>query len=171
MQSAHGPRRIGNNGVVTIVHEQSWVPPLDVAALRTLSHAFDRDGVVSAMVIGSQARGTAGPLSDIDIAYWHETELNPKARTSLRLQLVAAASTALGTDEIDVVPLNHASPLLRQRAVRDGNRFIERDAKARVRFEARAIIEYLDTEPLRAVLSRGLRKRIREDRFGRRRQH
>jgi predicted transcriptional regulator len=52
--------------------------------------------------------------------------------------------------------------------VRDGQRLIERDHATRVSLEAGAIVEYLDTEPLRAELARGLRHRIEEGRFGRR---
>jgi hypothetical protein len=66
------------------------------------------------------------------------------------------------------VPLNHAPPLIRQRAIRDGRRLLERDRKIRVQLEARAIIEYLDTIPLREELARGQRNRIHEGRFGRR---
>lgn len=156
---------------MTVVDENARVPAVDDAALARLAEVFDRDGVVAAMLIGSQARGTAGPLSDIDIAFWHSPGLDPKARLDLRLRLTAAASRALGSGEVDVVPLNHASPLFRHRAVRDGRRFAERDPKWRVRLEAHALIEYLDTEPLRDTLSRGLRKRIREGSFGRRPQH
>jgi len=52
--------------------------------------------------------------------------------------------------------------------VRDGRRLIERDPRARVRFEARAMLDYLDTKPLRDELARGLRHRLEEGRFGRR---
>jgi uncharacterized protein len=135
--------------------------------LEWLSRALDRDGVVAAMLIGSQARGTVGPLSDVDIAVWHDPELDPSASLQLQLSLMAAASSAIGTDEVDVVMLNRAPPLMRHRAVRDGRRLVERDPVARVRFEARALLDYLDTKPLRAEMSRGLRKRIKEDRFGR----
>jgi predicted nucleotidyltransferase len=153
---------------MTVVDEKARVPPLDAAALDRLAGALDREGVVAAMLIGSQARGAAGPLSDIDIGVWHEPGLDSAARLGLRLELAAAAARALGTDEVDVVLLNGATPLMRHRAVRDARRLVERDPKARVRLEARAILEYLDTKPLRAELARGLRHRIEEDRLGRR---
>jgi predicted nucleotidyltransferase len=92
------------------------------------------------MLIGSRARGSAGPLSDVDVGVWHEPGLDPAERLRLRLDL-AAAARALGTDEVDVVLLNGATPLMRHRAIRDAQRLVERDPKARVRFEARAILE------------------------------
>jgi uncharacterized protein len=153
---------------VTVIDQRARVPRLDRAALDRLAGALDREGVVAAMLIGSQARGSAGPLSDIDIGVWHEPGLDPKALFKLRFELTDAAARALGTDEVDVVLLNGATPLMRHRAIRDARRLVERDPKARVRLEARAVLDYLDTAPLRAELARGLRHRIEEDRYGRR---
>jgi uncharacterized protein len=153
---------------MVVIDEKSRVPAIDEVALGRLSHALDRDGVVAAMLIGSQARGTSGPLSDVDIAVWHDPGLDPRGRFDLQLSLVQGAGSALGTDEIDVVMLNQAPPLLRHRAIRDGKRLVERDRDERVRLETRAILEYLDTAPLRAELGRGVRRRMEEGRFGRR---
>lgn len=134
--------------------------------MKRLAEALDREEVVAAALIGSQARGRVGPLSDVDVGVWHVPGLDPAARLDLRLELTAAAARALGTEEVDIVLLNQSSPLMRHRAVRDGRRLVERDRQARVRFEARAILDYLDTKPLRAELARGLRHRIEEGRFG-----
>jgi hypothetical protein len=153
---------------MTVVDEKARVPPLDAPARERLARALDREGVVAAMLIGSQARGSAGPLSDVDVGVWHEPGLDPAGRLRLRLDLAAAAARALGTDEVDVVLLNGATPLMRHRAIREAQRLVERDPKARVRFEARALLDYLDTKPLRVELARGLRHRIEEDRLGRR---
>lgn len=153
--------------VMTVIDETSRVPPVDEPARERLARALDRDGVVAAMLIGSQARGTAGPLSDVDVAVWHEPELEPAEQLRLQLKLAREACRALGTDEVDVIMLNGGPPLLRQRAIRDAVRLIERDHDERVKLETRAILDYLDTKPLRAEMSRGLRHRIEEDRFGR----
>lgn len=153
---------------MTVVDEKSRVPPLDAAALERLNHALDHKGVVAAMLIGSQARGDPGPLSDVDIAIWHDPELDSRDRFELQLDLVDGAGRALGTDEVDVVLLNNAPPLMRHRAIRDGKALIERDRDERVRLETRAILDYLDTAPLRAELGRGVRRRMKEGRFGRR---
>jgi hypothetical protein len=148
--------------------EKASVPMVDPAARERLSDALSRDGVVAAMLIGSQARGNPGPLSDVDIAYWHAPGLNRDERWNLRLELIGGAEAALGTSEIDMVPLNEAPPLMQQRAIRDAVRLVERDRDERVRLETRAILDYLDTEPLRVALRKGLKRRIEEGRFGRR---
>jgi hypothetical protein len=153
---------------MVVIDEKSRVPLLDEAALSRLGHALNHDGVVAAMLIGSQARGTVGPLSDVDIAVWHEPGLDSRERLNLQLGLARDAGRVLGTDEIDVVMLNHAPPLIRHRAIRDGRRLVERDHDERVRLETRAILDYLDTAPLRTELGRGVRRRMEEGRFGRR---
>lgn len=153
---------------MAVIDEKSRVPPIGEATLERLTGALDRDGVVAAILIGSQARGTAGPLSDVDLAVWHDPKLDTRGRFDLQLALAGDAGRALGTDEIDVVMLNHAPPLLQHRAIRDGKRLVERDHDERVRLETRAILDYLDTAPLRVELGRGVRRRMEEGRFGRR---
>jgi predicted nucleotidyltransferase len=147
--------------------EKAQVPKVDAAARERLSVALDRDGVVAAMLIGSQARGNPGPLSDVDIAYWHDPGLDRDQGWDLRLALIGAVEEALGTSEIDMVPLNEAPPLMQQRSIRDAVRLIERDHNERVRLETRAVLDYLDTEPLRMALRQRLKRLFEEDRFGR----
>lgn len=151
---------------MTKLDERSPRIELSEERLASLAAALDRDGIVAVALFGSQARGRGGELSDVDIGVW----LDPDADRSLDAQLAlrAAAARALGTDEIDLVVLNRAPPLLRHRAIGSQRVVLDRDPRLRVRFETRALIEYLDTKPLRAELARGLRNRLAEGRFGRR---
>lgn len=153
---------------MTKVDEKAFVPEIDDDALRRLSEALDKEGVVAAMLIGSQARGEAGPLSDVDVAVWHEPELDRDQKWELQMSLIGAAQDALGSNEVYVVMLNYAPPLLQHRAIQDAVHLVERDKDQRVRFETRAILDYLDTEPLRLALKEGLKRRSKEGRFGRR---
>lgn len=152
---------------MTKVDERAFVPEIDDDALRRLSEALDKDGVVAAMLIGSQARGEAGPLSDIDVAVWHDPDLDRHERWNLQLALIGAAGEALKTNEVDVVMLNHAPPLFQHRAIRDAVRLVERDRAQRVRFETKALLDYFDTEPLRVALKENLKREIDGGRFGR----
>jgi uncharacterized protein len=153
---------------MTIVDENSRVPALDADAKARLARALDRPEVFAAYLIGSQARGSAGPLSDVDVAILHGPDLTPSKRLDLRLALAAAAGSALGTSEVDVVLLNGAPPLLRHRALRDGVRLLDNRPKERIAFQVRTLNDYVDTEPLRQLLSNRLRRSITEDSFGRR---
>lgn len=74
---------------MTIIDERSHVPRLDQAALERLARALDREGVVAASLIGSHGRGTAGPLSDVDVGVWHDPALDSPARLTLRLELAS----------------------------------------------------------------------------------
>lgn len=131
--------------------ETAEVSPADEAALEQLTEVFDHEGVVAAMLIESQARGTPGPLRDVDIAAWHDPELEPAAAKQLQAQLTADAAHALGASEANLVMLNRESPAMRYCAIRDSERIIERDRDERVRLEARAILDYLDTASLREL--------------------
>lgn len=153
---------------MTKVDERAHVPPPNEAALERLAAALDREGVVAAMLIGWQARGEMHALSDVDIAVWHQPDLDPGRRLRLELDLVAGAEAALGTDQIDLIMLNRAPPLLQHRAIAERGRLVERDHEERVRLETRAVLDFLDTERLRTEQGRGLRRRIAEGRYGRR---
>ncbi|MGI8414465.1 MAG: type VII toxin-antitoxin system MntA family adenylyltransferase antitoxin [Solirubrobacteraceae bacterium] len=152
---------------MTKVDEHAVVPPVDDAARARLAAALDLPGVISALLYGSQATGKAGPLSDVDVAVWLDPELPGSERYQLQLELMVNASEALRTDEVQVAILNEATPLLRHRAMRDGVRLLDRDPRTRIRLETRALLEYLDTAPLRTVLAEGLKHRIEEGHFGR----
>jgi predicted nucleotidyltransferase len=106
---------------MTVVDQASRVPAVDAAAISRLTDALDRPGVLAAFLFGSQARGTAGLLSDIDVAVLHTEEITPRQRLDLRLDLASRAGAALGTGEIDVVLLNGAPPLLRDRVLGDAS--------------------------------------------------
>jgi uncharacterized protein len=144
-------------------------PPIDIddAARARLRDALDCDGVVAASMFGSQATGRAGPLSDLDVAVWLDPTLSDSERFRLRLELTGLAASALATNEVDLVVLNDAPPLLKHRALRSGVRLLDRDPIARVRLESRAVSEYLDTRPLRERLTAAMRRRIDEGSFGR----
>lgn len=72
----------------------------------------------------------------------------------------------LGT-EIDLVDLHVVtSPLLKHRAVIRGQLLYCTDHARRQRLERQVFHEYEDTEHLRSVQNQGLRRRIKEDLFG-----
>ena len=152
---------------MTKVDERARVPALDGPARERLAAALDREGVVAAMIIGSQASGHASPLSDVDVAVWVGDELSDPERRTLRARLHAAAVSTLRTDEVDLVILNGTPPLLRHRALRERVLLLDRDMERRVGLEVRAVLDYLDTAPLRAARARALRARLASGSFGR----
>jgi predicted nucleotidyltransferase len=114
------------------------------ALMTDLSAIFTDEQVVVAYLFGSQARGDAGPLSDVDVAVLLEGGLSPAEALALRLRLIEAIGRALHTERVDVAPLNNAPYLLQHRAIRDGRVLFCRDELARVRYEFRVLRDYLD---------------------------
>jgi predicted nucleotidyltransferase len=153
---------------MTVVDQTSRVPVVDDATISRLTEALHRPEVLAAYLFGSQARGTAGPLSDIDVAILHDGALGPSRRLDLRLELMSRAASALATGEIDVVLLNGAPALLRDRVLRDGLVLIDRDPALTAGFRQDTAREYAAGERDRIELSRRLRRRIQDGSFGRR---
>ncbi len=95
-------------------------------------------------LFGSAARGKQGPLSDFDFAFQAKSGLNPKKRFALKLNVRDRMSRALKTNDIDIVDLEEAPPLLVHRILKDGKILYCASPRHRVRFEFARLTEYLD---------------------------
>ena len=124
-----------------------------------------QEGVVLAYVFGSLARGDAGPLSDVDVAVLLPEMMSPDQVYGVTLRLAADVPALLGCPA-DVVALNIAPPLLRFVVIDEGMVLLNDDDDLRIEFEARTIVEYLDTKHLREIQRQYLYERIREGTFG-----
>lgn len=98
-------------------------------------------------LFGSLSRGTAGPLSDIDIGLLLAD--SGRADDKVCERTLEALCRRLQTSRIDVISLADATMPLRYHVVRDGSLVLCRDAAALERFIAESILQYLDFKPLR----------------------
>jgi len=121
---------------------------------QALASVFDRFPVVAAYLFGSQAAGSATPLSDVDIAVILAPDV--PAPGNVQAALISDLMLVLRRSDVDVAVLNYAPPLLKERAISGGRLIYCRDETARVRFEVAARREYLETQPLRDVQDRAL---------------
>jgi predicted nucleotidyltransferase len=117
--------------------------------LPQLAQIFARHSVVLAYLFGSQATGQTGPLSDVDIAVLLESNIARDQWLDIQLDLINKLTGLFQRDDVDVVILNQATPLLADRVVRFGQRLYEPDPLLRVRFEVETFQRYVDTAPLR----------------------
>jgi predicted nucleotidyltransferase len=121
-----------------------------------------RREIQAAYIFGSVASGRTRPDSDVDVAVL----LNPKSlrlgSLDYRLELAAEISSALGRSDVDLIILNEAPPVLAHQVLSKGRLVFERSASVRVEFQVRTVNLYLDTEPMRALYRRYLKRRIRE---------
>lgn len=103
--------------------------------------------VQDAYLFGSHATGRAQAHSDIDIAVWIDAEPPQTGRFGYAAELTAHLIAALGTNDVDVVVLNRAPPLLYHRVLRDGRRLLSRNPGATAAREGYAFSRYCDYVP------------------------
>lgn len=144
----------------------------DLAELRPLLVAFfrERPEVDAAYVFGSAAGGTAGPLSDLDIAVLLSRSglAQAAADPGYPASLAADLMRRLGTDQVDLVLLHEAPPLLAHRVIRGGRAIYIGNEQALHAFQFRAIQRHLDTKRLRESQANALAARLHAGGFGRR---
>lgn len=121
---------------------------------------FVRNDVVLAYVFGSQARGEAGPLSDVDVAILFAADASRQDRFERVLVMSNALGVMVQREDVDVIDLQEASPLLRHRVYYDGHLLYCPDDAVRVRFETTALRDYVDTAPLRRLKEKFLYQRF-----------
>lgn len=122
------------------------LPALPVVRQALADAVAGERSVQAAYVFGSVTRGSAGPLSDVDVALLVAVDADDQAvcdRVSEHL------SRALRTARIDVVSLPSAPTPLAYRIVREGVLVVSRDARRLERFVTDTVLHYLDFQPLR----------------------
>ena len=107
--------------------------------------AADSHGAIAAYLFGSEARGTAGPRSDVDVGVLFGAAPAPTLNAQ-PMELEDDLRAELGRP-VQVIVLDTASPDLIHRVLRDGLLVLDRDPAERIRFEVRARNEYFDLKP------------------------
>jgi len=100
--------------------------------------------VLEGYLFGSVATGRAQTRSDVDIAVYVDTGRCPEAPYGYQAELTTVLMQALGRNDIDVVILNCAPPLLYHRVLRDGRRVFARDLARTTTREGQALSRYFD---------------------------
>lgn len=119
--------------------------------------------IILVSLFGSRATGKAREDSDIDVAILvAESEIVPSL-FDFELELIAE----LADDRVDLVVLNHASPLLKHQVLKHGIKLFSRDKAAEVAFVVQAITHYLNTQYLRRVQDKVMHRQIQEGKYGR----
>ncbi|MBI3961922.1 MAG: nucleotidyltransferase domain-containing protein [Deinococcus sp.] len=120
-----------------------------------------------AHLFGSQATGRANVLSDVDVAVLVDQGCLAAGPYGYRAALIAELSQVLGTQAVDLVVLNTASPTLRFQVIRYGQLLFARSDTERVEFQVRTFNEYQDARHLFREHQARLRERLATGRFGR----
>lgn len=97
-------------------------------------------------MFGSHALGRAQSHSDVDVAVYVDPNVSAGAY-GYAAELTSCLIQALGTNAVDVVVLNQATPLLYHRVLRDGHRILSRNLRATTTREGYALSRYWDYLP------------------------
>ena len=106
-----------------------------------------REEVLEAYLFGSHARGQTQPHSDVDVAVYIDEKRADDSGYGYRASLTTDLMAGLRFNDVDVVVLNRAPPLLYHRVLRDGVRLLARDLRATTTREGRAVSRYCDFVP------------------------
>ncbi|HSS76533.1 MAG TPA: nucleotidyltransferase domain-containing protein [Thermoanaerobaculia bacterium] len=128
------------------------VVALDEEKLDRLRNYFTEHpelGVASVYLFGSHAEGRAHRESDVDIGILLQWERHPTQgdRFDLRVQLGTELISILHHNEVDVVILNDAPPLLGRKIIYDGVRVFRGDPEADHDYMRDVQIRAADLEP------------------------
>ncbi len=118
--------------------------------LKKLIPFFSEEGVLLVYLFGSLGKGLPG--NDVDLAILGGN----KPVYQLREEL----AEKLGTERIDLIDLESASPLLRFEIVSTGRTLYVADELLHEEFELDALHQYRDTAPLRRRQSEYLKERM-----------
>jgi predicted nucleotidyltransferase len=119
--------------------------------------------VSTAWLFGSVARGDATPESDLDVAVLLAGR--PRGRDDDELRELAIELEMFSpSGRVDIVVLGAQGSVFRHRVLTEGVLVLDRDRDARVEFETRTVIEYLDWKPTHDIAMAstfaGLRHRL-----------
>jgi predicted nucleotidyltransferase len=116
-------------------------------------------GVVSAYLFGSFAEGREHRESDVDVGVLLDWSRCPTARDRFerRIELISDLIAALHFNEVDVVILNDAPPLLGRKIVTGGTRVFAADLRGDLDYVRDVQLRAADLEPwLRRMARRKL---------------
>jgi len=128
-------------------------PIMKAVGKKICDYAAADANIAVAYLFGSEATGLTHRESDVDVALLYNTEHVPSADLLLQIQ---DDLTSLLKREVDVVILNHASPIIRMQVLRKGKKIFERNRRAYLDFFVRTINEYDDLKKVRSVIERNI---------------
>jgi predicted nucleotidyltransferase len=124
-----------------------------------LKAADDLRDIAVLVVFGSRARGDNRPDSDLDVAVLPATA-GSRARRYLQADLAAALAHLTPDGRVDVILIDEAPEVLRQRIMETGRVLLNRDNEAWKELRVRTMREYGDSESYRRLYIEAQRRRL-----------
>lgn len=111
--------------------------------IKILIDMLNKYPTVLAYLFGSEARGTSGGLSDIDIAVLLDRNIDKSERFDLRLRISNELSSILNRI-VDLIVLNDSPVQLSYEIIKHGKIILCKDKSMQVDFEKIILSKYLD---------------------------
>ncbi|ADQ06805.1 DNA polymerase beta domain protein region [Caldicellulosiruptor hydrothermalis 108] len=133
--------------------------------VKILKEYFEKENaVIFAYLFGSYAKGKERKNSDVDIAVYINEEIAKDAKKVLEYQIKHMSDISdLLKKEVDLVILNHASPLLRHEVISEGTLLIEKDHDKLVNFKKQSFYYYQDWLHIMKIKMMYIKERISAD--------
>lgn len=112
-----------------------------------LHNVFKNYPVEFVYLFGSYNKDNTSRLSDIDIAAYFQNQIIVSSQYQIRSKLMVSLEPVFKTENIDIIILNNAYPLIKHRIIKEGNLIYSVNEKARINFEVNSIMCYLDYKP------------------------
>jgi hypothetical protein len=149
---------------IKTITEPKLLTPADVAALEArLAEAAANLPVRLLYLHGSHAHGRQTALSDLDLAVLLAPGVG--GDTDTILAVLDALMRVCGRDDIDLVVLDTAGSIIKDRVVRHGRCAYARSKRERIAFETAALKEALDFSHFSRVYDAALFRQLAEGRF------
>ncbi|PJE73756.1 MAG: hypothetical protein COV02_00895 [Candidatus Terrybacteria bacterium CG10_big_fil_rev_8_21_14_0_10_41_10] len=142
---------------------------MDILARKEqLESIFEKNQVVLAYLFGSAAKKEKmSALSDIDIAVLFPKDMAKEERYRREFVISKEIGNIFNIDRVDVLNIAEISnPLLLKNAIIEASLLYSKDDKLRFVLEMKALREYEDTEYMRNVSYKIMRRQIKEGIFG-----
>lgn len=117
---------------------------LQLVDLKSLGTYFKSKPVRLVYLMGSQVSGQTKPYSDVDLAVLFDPLLSAKQRFDTRIELLSDLGKFLGTENIDLIDLQNASPFFAYEAIKHRKELYIKDENTRVSFETKVLTSYFD---------------------------
>jgi uncharacterized protein len=122
---------------------------------------FDKYEVVLGYIFGSYARGTEGPMSDIDVAVVFPFSLSDKEQKEKIENIRSEIQRAFNINHVDVINLGqNKSPALRHDIIFKGKAILIKNENLKKTLEIKAVQDFEDTKYMRAVQFNILKEKI-----------
>lgn len=138
-------------------------PAADRLVARLKDALQSRSEILEAYLFGSRARGDGHAGSDVDVAVYFDEARAEHSPWGYSADLTTDLMDALDTNDVDIVVLNQAPPLLYHRVLREGIRLLSRDLRGTTTRAGIAMSRYFDFVPQMQKMDAARRYSSRKD--------